>query len=441
MEIAFSAFAQTSLTEIIFTPSGRDLAIGHSAFGGIKTLNPHLTLPANLVSLDSHAFYQDYFTGEVTSITDVTLLRRDGATLSADTKAFPPGTKIHLPCGASGYDGVGGIGQPGYWYDFELVKGSITFWHPSPSQIATASAVYCGDNLQVGALPAPAAALATRADFGGWYFDQTFTHQAPLPGVMFNEGDILTNVTVYPRFVSGAGGAGESQPPTSGGTSSPPTTGSGGNENHPSSPPACDKTAPAAPAPTIYQAQRLNQQTIKLLFIPGGQPLSHYHLRYGLADHPFTFGTRIDHPQTGSVTISALTNGQTYHFQLIPFNDCASGPDSNIFPVTLGATSGGGLIIKQPLVGTTPLTAPSTSPTPSATPAAQPAVATGQLSPPASKSGSFLGNFSATASCRFAKTWLWWLCWPWWLLLLVLIIGFSLWWHKLHQKNPAASKR
>lgn len=97
----------------------------------------------------------------------------------------------------------------------------------------------------------------------------------------------------------------------------------------------CPLPPPAPPAPFIYQAIRINETTIKLLFTPGGKPYSHYHLSYGYLGQPESFGAIIDNPDSGEVTVAGLIANASYQFKLLPVNECATGPWSNTFPVTL----------------------------------------------------------------------------------------------------------
>ena len=67
----------------------------------------------------------------------------------------------------------------------------------------------------------------------------------------------------------------------------------------------------------------------------GGEPFSHYELSYGYTGYGYTFGTRIDNPRLGEVTIGSLTANASYTFKMVAVNECGSGPWSNEFPVTL----------------------------------------------------------------------------------------------------------
>ena len=103
-----------------------------------------------------------------------------------------------------------------------------------------------------------------------------------------------------------------------------------------SGPPACAAAKPSDPAPYIYKATGAGSGSITLHFNTGGEPFNKYLLEYGYLNSDFTFGVTIDNPRSGSFTVNDLTPGTTYQFRLIPMNDCAGGPRSNIFPVGVG---------------------------------------------------------------------------------------------------------
>ena len=202
--------------------------------------------------------------------------------------------------------------------------------------------------------------------------------------------------------------------------------------------------------PFIYQAERVDETTIKLFFIVGDEPFTHYQLVYGFQGrNDFSFGVRIDNPRDGFVVISGLFVNATYIFQLIPVNDNAPGPRSNVFPVTLRELEVGQRLFVDPPPQASPVWPYSASP-------GDDDSSEGPWSGPETGSD-YVGDACAVSSpylfyrgflprqkdcCHFSQSWLVWLCWPWWLIIVICFLLFA-WWQYSRQerKNQKRSKR
>ena len=62
----------------------------------------------------------------------------------------------------------------------------------------------------------------------------------------------------------------------------------------------------------------------------GGEPFSHYELSYGYTGYGYTFGTRIDDPRRGEVTIGSLTANASYTFKMVAVNESSRSEERRV---------------------------------------------------------------------------------------------------------------
>jgi hypothetical protein len=224
-----------------------------------------------------------------------------------------------------------------------------------------------------------------------------------------------------------------------------------GQDNNPSTSTPGVPGSPSAPPPFIYRADRLDDTTIKLFFNVGGRPFTHYLLVYGYAGHEFAFGARIDNPDDAFVIVGGLFVNVKYDFQIIPVNDYIPGERSNIFPVTLNnrRISGGEKVALPVTIVTATKAAeknddeivmPVVSPVAALTTATTEEVATGLTCEAnyGEKIIFYRGFLPTKCGCKFEQTWLWWLCFPYWLIVLLLVIfvvGYVVYWRRRERKK------
>jgi hypothetical protein len=151
-------------------------------------------------------------------------------------------------------------------------------------------------------------------------------------------------------------------------------------------------------------------------------------LFYGLGETKLNYGLTFTSTPEPWVTVGYLTAGQTYYFKLVPFNDCAAGSSSNIFPVTLASATDTAPYLTR--LDSDSATTTETSPTELADTPDIATVASDTFSDPTlseptpTPTPSLLGLFFATGeACSLANSFWWWLCWPWWGLILLVIIS------------------
>jgi len=123
-------------------------------------------------------------------------------------------------------------------------------------------------------------------------------------------------------------------------------TGSGDNNNNSSSGNSggssssggsCGESAPGS-APYIWKVESMGGDKIKIYFNDSWQPVTDYHLVYGVQSGKYIHGgISVARYGDKSVIVSKLNPNLKYFFKLIPYNRCASGPWSNEVSIKSGS--------------------------------------------------------------------------------------------------------
>jgi hypothetical protein len=163
-------------------------------------------------------------------------------------------------------------------------------------------------------------------------------------------------------------------PPTSGGGDGSGNPGSGGGtggSNSPASPPVCHDQVPSS-APTL-RVTNVGTNTVSLSWTPVS-PVTHYALVFTRTSDGDKYGsTNIGN--VTSFTVTNLSGGANYRFEVFGVNGCAPGPRSNLSntgnvpgPFIGGRPTGGGQVLGVTTASPTPSPSPSASPSPSPSP-------------------------------------------------------------------------
>ncbi|QQG41874.1 MAG: hypothetical protein HYV90_01010 [Candidatus Woesebacteria bacterium] len=136
-------------------------------------------------------------------------------------------------------------------------------------------------------------------------------------------------------------------------------------------PSVCSAQAPSS-APHLLKADAFNN-SVKLYFVPAGEPVDRYYLAYGLTENNPIYGFeyyQADNTGALSLTIKALKSNTNYYFRIRGGNGCMPGAWSNILRVKtgFGGSQSATTFVASPTPTAASINVNPTSPIPTAMP-------------------------------------------------------------------------